>query len=175
MRLALIGMLPMPPTIPQQVFWLLILAIPIACVARTVVYEEVFREPREWCIHKSKTCRSIFARKFFYLFTCEYCFSHWATLLFVALTNFRLLIDDWRGYVIAFFALVFVANAYMNLYARLRVDITSEKKEIEHKEKQVELAEKQIEATEKEINEKEDQGRRRPYAARSISAPARPG
>jgi hypothetical protein len=143
----------MPPTITQQVFWLLILAIPIACIARTVVYEEVFREPREWCVKKSHTCRSIFQRKFFYLFTCEYCFSHWVTLIFVALTNFKLLIDDWRGYIIAFFALVFVANAYMNLYARLRVDITAEKKEIEAKERQVELTEKQIEVTEKELKE----------------------
>jgi hypothetical protein len=139
----------MPLTITQQVFWLMILAIPIACIARTVIYEEIFREPRQWCLKKSRTCRSIFQRKLFYMFTCEYCFSHWVTLAVVALTNFRLLIDDWRGYVIAFFALVFVANAYMNLYARLRVDITAEKKEIEAKEKQVELTEKQIEVTER--------------------------
>ena len=131
-------------TLARQIFWLLILAIPVACVARTVVYEEVFREPREWCKSKSQTCRSLFERKFFYLFTCEYCFSHYVTLFFIAFTNFRMLIDDWRGYVIAFFALVFVANAYMNLYARLRVDITSEKKDIERKEKEIEHKEKEI-------------------------------
>ena len=49
-------------TIPRQIFWLLILAIPIATVARTVVYEEIFREPREWCKHKSQTCATLFQR-----------------------------------------------------------------------------------------------------------------
>jgi len=139
----------------QQLFWLLVLAIPIACVARTIVFEEVFREPREYCIEKSKSCRSLFQRKFFYLFTCEYCFSHYVTALFVWLTGFQLLLPGWRGYLIAFFALVFVANAYLNLYGRLRIDITSEKKDIEIKEKQVEATEKEIEAKDKEIQKLE--------------------
>ena len=139
-------------TIPWQIFWLLMLAVPIATVARTVVYEEIFREPREWCKHKSKTCKSLLTRKFFYLFTCEYCFSHYVTIFFIALMNARLLVPDWRGYVIAFFALVFVANAYMNLYARLRVDITSEKKDIERKEKEIEHKEKEIQHLDAKIN-----------------------
>ena len=42
---------------------------------------------------------------------------------------YNLLLDDWRGYLIAFFALVLVANAYLNLYCRLRVDITQAKVE----------------------------------------------
>jgi hypothetical protein len=145
----------MPPgdfTLGRQLFWLFVLAIPIACVARTVVYEEIFREPREWCKYKSQSCRSLMERKFFYLFTCEYCFSHYVTIFFIAFTNFRLLIDDWRGYVIAFFALVFVANSYMNLYARLRVDITSEKKDIERKEKEIEHKEKEIAHLEQKLN-----------------------
>jgi hypothetical protein len=141
----------------QQLFWLLILAIPIACVARTVVYEEVFREPREFCAKRSKTCRSLLERKFFYLFTCEYCFSHYVTVFFLIVTRYQLLLPGWRGYLIAFFALVFVANAYMNLYARLRVDITSEKKNIEIKEKQVQATEKDIEAKDIEIQKLEQE------------------
>lgn len=125
-------------TITRQLFWLMALAIPIACVARTLVYEEVFREARDFCVHKSRSCRTLAARKFFYLFTCDYCLTHWVALLFIALTGFRLLIADWRGYVLAFFALVLVANFYLNLYARLKVDITNEKKDIEQKEKQIE-------------------------------------
>jgi hypothetical protein len=125
-------------TIERQVFWLLVLAIPIACVARTIVYEEIFREPREYCLRKSQTCRRLAARKFFYLFTCEYCFSHYVTLFFVILTGYKLLLPDWRGYIISFFALVLVANLYLNLYARLKVDITSEKKTIEQKQQQIE-------------------------------------
>jgi len=111
-----------------------LLAIPIACVAWTVTHEEVFREPREFCVRKSKTCRSPVERKFFYLFTCEYCFSHYVTLLFLFVTRYRLLIPDWRGYLLAWFALVWVANQYMSIYNRLRLDIKSERVEIETKE-----------------------------------------
>ena len=127
----------MPPTHAAQLFWLLVLAVPVACVSRTVVFEEVFREPREWCRRRSTTCRRLVQRKFFYLFTCEYCFSHYVTAGFVALTGFRLLLDDWRGYVLAFFAVVFVANAYLNLYARLRVDIRQAKTETERVEREL--------------------------------------
>ena|ERR1041384_1305057 len=114
----------------RQLFMLFVLAIPIACVAWTVTHEEVFREPREYCVERSKTCRGLLQRKFFYLFTCEYCFSHYITAGFLLLTRFKLLYTDWRGYVIAGFALVWVANQYMSLYNRLRLDIKGEK--IEH-------------------------------------------
>jgi hypothetical protein len=60
-----------------QVAWLFVLAIPIACVARTVTHEEVFCEPRDYCKQRSQHVRSIAGRKFFYLFTCEYCFTTW--------------------------------------------------------------------------------------------------
>ena len=102
-----------------------------------MVFEEIFREPREWCLNKSHTCRSFFQRKFFYLFTCDYCFSHYVTLFVLILTPFKLLIDDWRGYILAFFALVLVANAYLNLYSRLRVDIQQAKVETKKTEQEV--------------------------------------
>ena len=136
----------------QQILGLFVLAIPIATVARTVVFEEVFREPREYCQRKSTTCRSAAARKFFYLFTCEYCFSHWVTLAVLAVTRYRLMYDDWKGYGVAFFSLVFVANSYLNLYARLRVDITSEKKAIEIKEKEIEARDMEIQKLEVEMS-----------------------
>ena len=117
-----------------QLIWLFVLAIPIACIAWTVTHEEVFREPREFCVEKSKNCRRLVQRKFFYLFTCEYCFSHYVTLLFLALTRYKLLYADWRGYVISEFALVWIANQYMSIYNRLRLDIKSERVEIETKE-----------------------------------------
>jgi hypothetical protein len=144
----------MPPSgqhLWQQLLWLVILAIPIACVAWTVTREEVFRELREYCEGRSKACRRVFTRKFFYLFTCEYCFSHWVTLAFVALTRFRLLLDDGRGYIISFFALVWLANAYMNFYARIRVEITTGRKEIEVKQKEAEVKDKEIEVMEQQI------------------------
>ena len=53
----------------------------------------------------------------------------------IAVTKFRLIIDDWRGYVLAFFTLVFIANSYLNLYGRLRLDMQREKVEIKTIEK----------------------------------------
>jgi len=114
-----------------QIIWLFALAIPIACVAWTVTHEEVFLEPREYCIARSKDSKSLLARKFFYLFTCEYCFSHYVTIFFLILTDYHLLLADWRGYVIAGFALVWVANFYMSIFALLRQSIKLEKTEIE--------------------------------------------
>ena len=120
----------MPTTLTTQIVTLFVLALAVACVAWTVTHEEVFREPREVCVEKSKSCRRWYERKFFYLFTCEYCFSHYIALAFIALTRFKLLYGDWRGYLIAFFALVWIANQYMSIYNRLRLDIKGEK--IEH-------------------------------------------
>ena len=117
-----------------QVAWLLILAIPVACIAWTVTHEEVFREPRQYCKEQTTHGRGIFRRKFFYLFTCEYCFSHYVTAGILALTRFKLLLQDWRGYLLAFFALVWVANQYISIYNRLRLDIKHEQVEIKAEE-----------------------------------------
>ena len=124
-------------TLGAQIVWLFVLAIPTASVAWTVTHEEVFAEPREYCAKHSQTCRRLIQRKFFYLFTCEYCFSHYVTILFIWLTGYKLLLNDWRGYLIAFFALVWVANLYMSAFGRLRLDIKSERKDIEIKEEQL--------------------------------------
>ena len=116
---------------------LLLLAIPIACVTWTVTHEEVFREPRDFCKRKSQDCPSLPQRKFFYLFTCEYCFSHYVTALVLLLTRYQMLYAGWRGYVLAEFALVFLANMYMSLYNRLRLDIKHENVAIAVEETQV--------------------------------------
>ncbi len=111
----------------NQVANLFLLALPIACISWTITHEEVFKEPREYCIRKSKTCRSLVQRKFFYLFTCEYCFSHYVSLFFMFLTGYHLLLDDWRGYLIAWFALVWIANIYMSIFGFVRVGMKKEK------------------------------------------------
>ena len=131
-----------PPDSSQwllQIIWLIVLAIPVACVAWTVTHEEIFREPREYCAEKSKNARGLLVRKFFYLFTCEYCFSHWVTIFFLILTRYRLLLDDWRGYLISFFAVVAVANVYLSSFGRLRQEVKSEK--LDAKKKEIELEE----------------------------------
>ena len=105
---------------------LLLLALPVACIAWTVTHEEVFREPREFCKKKSEQCKPLPVRKFFYLFTCEYCFSHYVAALVLLVVRFQLLYDGWRGYAIAWFALVWIANFYMSAFNRLRLEIKHE-------------------------------------------------
>jgi hypothetical protein len=124
-----------------QSAWLFLLAIPVACVAWTVTHEEVFREPREYCLRKSRTCRNILQRKFFYMLTCEYCFSHYIAAFFAGITGFTLLLSGWRGYLLSWFALVWVANIYMGIFGRLRLDIKEERLEIKQTEQQLEAAE----------------------------------
>ena len=122
------------PGLRLQLIYLVVLAIPIACVAWTITHEEVFREPRDYCVKRTQNCRRWYERKFFYLFTCEFCLSHYVTALFLIITRYKLLYPDWRGYLIAFFALVWIANQYMSLYNRLRLDIKTERLEGEIKE-----------------------------------------
>ncbi len=114
-------------SIGEQIAHLFLIAIPIACIAWTVTHEEVFREPREYCVDKSKNCPTIIQRKFFYLFTCEYCFSHYITIIFLFITNFQMLYEGWRGYLIAGFSLVWIANLYMSLFGALRVGLKKER------------------------------------------------
>lgn len=57
-------------------------------------------------------------------------------MLFI--TNYKLLFTDWKGYLIAGFSLVWIANIYMSLFALIRVDLKKVKfeaniKEAEHK------------------------------------------
>ena len=116
--------------IQLQVLCLFLLSIPIACITWTVTHEEVFREPREYCVKRSIQGKTILERKFFYLFTCEYCFSHYVTIFILVLTGYKLVMSDWRGYLISGFSLVWVANIYMSLFSFLRQDISKCKMEI---------------------------------------------
>ena len=118
-----------------EIVWLFVLPVPVACIAWTVTHEEVFREPREYFVKKSRECRTLLARKFFYLFTCEYCFSHYVTIFFLFLTGYKLLLDDWRGYIISGFSVVWIANIYMSLFGLIRIDIKKEKTEIDQIDK----------------------------------------
>lgn len=119
----------------HQTALLLLVALPVACVAWTVTHEEVFREPREFCRRKSETETALPKRKFFYLFTCEYCFSHYVAALALWMFHYRLLYAGWRGYVVSWFAVVWIANIYMSLFNRLRLDIKHENVTIEAKQK----------------------------------------
>ena len=125
-----------------QILYLFILAIPIACISWTITHEEVFREPREFCVRCSKENRFLLVRKFFYLFTCEYCFSHYVTIGMLLITDYQLLYSNWKGYLIGGFSLVWIANLYMSIFLLLRTDIKKEKTIIEEKTKDIDTPQK---------------------------------
>jgi hypothetical protein len=119
------------PSSLTQLLWLFILSGVVACVAWTVTHEKIFEEPREWCAQQSEKQQTPWwRRKWFYLFTCEYCFSHYVSAAVVAATGFHLLLPGWRGFGIAWISCVWIANIYMSLFGRLRLDIKRERVEI---------------------------------------------
>jgi hypothetical protein len=113
-------------SLTTQAAWLFLLAIPVACIAWTVTHEEVFKEPREFCVKQSKERRSLFGRKFFYV-----------TIFILILSEYKLLLDDWRGYLIAGFALVWIANLYMAIFALIKVDVNLERLQVKKEEKEL--------------------------------------
>ena len=122
----------------EQTGFLVLLALPIACISWTITHEELFKEFRDYFVSKSKRSKSIMGGKFYYVFTCEYCLSHYVTIFFLILTNYHFLLQDWRGYLVAGFSLVWIANIYMSLYGMLRVGLKREKVEVEIKEEELE-------------------------------------
>ena len=120
------------------IIWLLIVSLPVACVSWTVTHEEIFAELREWCARQSARARTLAARKFFYVFTCEYCFSHYVAAVVVAVSGLRLVTHEWTGMVLAWLSVVWVANVYMSLFGRLRLDIKHERLEVKADEVELE-------------------------------------
>ena len=138
----------------ENLFQLFVLAIPVACVSWTVTHEEIFREVREWLHRKSQSGPRLIQRKFFYVFTCEYCFSHYVAAAVVLATGYRLLIPDWRGAILGWLTLVWIANIYMSVFARLRLEIKAEKLEIEEEE-----SARRVESTPEEASRDSDEHR----------------
>jgi len=126
----------------EPIYWLFILAIPIACISWTVTHEEVFREPRTYCVKRSQEEKQVVKRKFFYMLTCEYCFSHYVTMFMLFITGYHLYLLDWRGYLIAGFSLVWIANIYMSFYNMIRIDLKKEKIIVKKEELAIEEEEK---------------------------------
>ncbi len=117
-------------SLSRQFAYLFLLAIPIACVSWTITHEEIFSRAAGVVQAAQPELSSPPRTQFFYLFTCEYCFSHYVTLFFLLITRFQMLYAGWRGYLLAWFALVWVANIYMSFFNRLRLEIKHENVEI---------------------------------------------
>ncbi|MBE7175426.1 MAG: hypothetical protein INR69_03435 [Mucilaginibacter polytrichastri] len=126
------------PALSDQFFRLLILALPVACIAWTITHEEIFRELHELFVRRYKSAKNVFSGKFYYVFTCEYCFSHWVVILVLIITKYHLLFSDWRGYFLGGFAMVWIANCYMSIYAYLRINLKIDQLEAKKDEKELE-------------------------------------
>jgi hypothetical protein len=55
------------------------------------------------------------------------------------ITRYKLLYPDWRGYLIAGFSLVWMANVYMGIFGRIRLDLKKERTEIKTEESALSL------------------------------------
>jgi hypothetical protein len=51
---------------------------------------------------------------------------------FLVITRYHLLYEDWRGYLIAWFSLVFVANLYIGFFGKIKLEVKKERAEIQH-------------------------------------------
>src|SRR5690349_16999732 len=111
----------------EQLLWMFILALAVACLSWTATQEEIFRELREWLKERSQNSSHWWQRKFYYMWTCEYCLSHYITAAFIVLTGYQLLLDDWRGYFLGWLSVVAMANVYLSAYSRLRVEIKKDR------------------------------------------------
>ena len=114
-------------TIVNEITALFILSVPVACISWTVTHEEIFSELKNYCVKCTNESKNIIKKKFFYLFTCEYCFSHYVTALMLIITKYHLLYDDWKGYLVGGFSIVWIANIYMSIYGRIRVNLKKER------------------------------------------------
>ena len=121
----------------NEIAALFILSVPVACISWTITHEEIFSELKKYCSKCSNESKNIIKRKFFYLFTCEYCFSHYITALMLIITKYHLLYDDWKGYLVGGFSIVWIANIYMSIYGRIRVNLKKERIETELIEEEI--------------------------------------
>ena len=107
-----------------QIVFALILGIPVACITWTVTQEDIFQEMRIYLAgYHAHHRHAWWRRKLAYMPTCPYCLSHYVAGVLIVLLHFKMLSDDWRGYLVSLFTLVLIANVYITVYHLLRVGL----------------------------------------------------
>ncbi len=86
----------------QQLFMILILALPVSAITLTITRSSLFERPREWMLEKNEW--------FGKLVTCPYCTSHWVSFALVVWYQPRML-QSWLpvDLIISTFAVVALA------------------------------------------------------------------
>lgn len=100
---------------------LLALSAVVAVVSWTATHEEIFREPREYCAAQANGDCPWWKRKFFYVFTCPFCLSHYVAAALIFVVDYRLIYPGLDGRFVAWYALVAIANVFTSLYRWLRL------------------------------------------------------
>ena len=116
----------MPFTIHYQFIYLFIMALPIQTAFRGPLHVRKCSVNQEIIVRKNQNNANLFLRNFFIYLLAKYCFSHYIALLFLIITRYHLLYNNWRGYIVSFFALVWIANIYMSLFGLVRVGMKKE-------------------------------------------------
>lgn len=143
---------------------LLVLALPVACVAWTITQTEIFRFPREavkaWAKRKPESkARHLVS----YLPTCYYCTSHYVAEFFLILSyvgGVKKL--DWSngwssavvGFVLATFTLIMVANVYLTGFNIYRVVLRYAQALADYQEALKDRAKAQADLAEQELAER---------------------
>jgi hypothetical protein len=113
----------------------LVMAATVAILARAAAMEEVFSEPRQWLTKRAEDgSRAWVVRKVCYMSCCPFCLSFWLSLLVVIACEHWLFFDDWRGLILSVFAVMGIANVYMECFSRLRLDVRRNRAEAENRE-----------------------------------------
>lgn len=123
-----------------MLFWFL--AVPVAIIVRACTTEEILRQPREFCSRQHhhydelagsgperflQRLRYVLLAKLCYVPTCDFCFSFWVSLVVVWIAEYSMYYEDWRGFALATFVVMGVANVYLSAFSHLRVDLRKER------------------------------------------------
>lgn len=123
-----------------MLFWFL--AVPVAIIVRAFTTEEIFRQPREFCAQQHQhyddltangaqrfagRLRYLLLAKLCYVPTCDFCFSFWVSLVVVWIAEYSMYYNGWRGFALATFVVMGVANVYLSGFSHLRVDLRKER------------------------------------------------
>lgn len=112
----------------NQLMDALVLAIPVACIVWTITHEEICRDVQDALkAYQKRQPPGSWRRRLAYMPSCPYCLSHYVAAVFIAVFGFKMLSDDWRGYLVSLFAVVLIANTYLSAYHLLRVALRAGK------------------------------------------------
>ncbi|HET6880347.1 MAG TPA: hypothetical protein VFI31_09340 [Pirellulales bacterium] len=119
--------------------------MPVAIIVRAFTTEEIFRQPREFCAARNQHYGGLYSErreapfpqrlryfllcKLCYVPTCDFCLSFWVSLVIVWIADYSLYFGDWRGFALATFVVMGVANVYLSAFSRLRVDLRKDRAE----------------------------------------------